>query len=256
MAGMDNIDIKRRWEIEEEKSFTGWDFSHLDNRMQEEELPWNYMEIINRYQLRNYRLLDMGTGGGEFLLTLEHPYSNTFVTESYLPNVDLCKKKLGSLGIDVRQVIDDSDLPFDNESIDIIINRHESYDVKEVFRVLKRNGIFITQQVGAMNNLEFSNLLLDGNRIKNLDHSFEVQVENAKDIGFEILDAEEYFPYIKFFDVGALVYFAKIIEWEFQGFSVERCFEKLLELHSRIESNGFVESMEHRFLIVAKKIMD
>jgi SAM-dependent methyltransferase len=196
---------------------------------------------------------DMGTGGGEFLLTIEHPYPNTSVTESYLPNVDLCKKKLGGLGIDVRQVIDDSNLPFENESFDIIINRHESYDIREVFRVLKRNGIFITQQVGAMNNLEFSNSLLDDNRIKNLDYSFEVQVENAKDTGFEVLEAEEYFPFLKFFDVGALVYFTRIIEWEFPGFSVERCFEKLLGLQSMVESNGFVESVEHRFLIVAQK---
>jgi SAM-dependent methyltransferase len=195
----------------------------------------------------------MGTGGGEFLLTLKHPYSNTFVTESYLPNVELCKKKLGSLGINVRQVIDDSDLPFENESIDIIINRHESYDAREVFRVLKRNGIFITQQVGAMNNLEFSNSLLDDNRIKNLDHTLEVQIRNAKDAGFEILEKEEYFPFLKFFDVGALVYFAKIIEWEFPGFSVERCFEKLLEMNSLTELNGFVESVEHRVLIVAQK---
>lgn len=253
---MDNISIKRKWEIEEEKGFIGWDFSHLDNRIQEEELPWNYKAIINRYLHDHYKLLDMGTGGGEFLLTLKHPYSKTYVTESYLPNVDLCKKKLGKLGIDVRQVTNDSDLPFDNESIDMIINRHESYDVKEVFRVLKRNGIFITQQVGAMNNLEFSNSLLGTNRIQNPDHAFEVQVENARDVGFEILEAEEYFPFLRFFDIGALVYFAKIIEWEFPEFSVERCFEKLLSLQSIVESNGCVESVEHRFLIVAKKVED
>jgi hypothetical protein len=57
---MERIDIKRKWEAEEEKSFTGWDFSHLDNRIQEEELPWNYKEIINRYLRDYYRLLDIG----------------------------------------------------------------------------------------------------------------------------------------------------------------------------------------------------
>ena len=38
----------------------------------------------------------MGTGGGEFLLTLDHPFYNTVVTESYPPNVlTICNYKEG-----------------------------------------------------------------------------------------------------------------------------------------------------------------
>ncbi|MFZ5966929.1 MAG: hypothetical protein ACOYVK_07115 [Bacillota bacterium] len=53
--------------------------------------------------------------------------------------------------------------------------------------------------------------------------------------------------------MGALVYFTKIIEWEFPGFSVEKCFDKLCKLHDKIEQHGFIDSIEHRFLIVAYK---
>lgn len=32
----------------------------------EEDLPWDYKEFISKYLKPNYKLLDMGTGGGEF----------------------------------------------------------------------------------------------------------------------------------------------------------------------------------------------
>ena len=71
--------------------------------------------------------------------------------------------------------------------------------------------------------------------------------------GFAILKADEYFPKLTFFDVGALVYYAKIIEWEFPNFTVDSCFKQLCLLQSIIEKQGFVESEEHRFVIVSQK---
>ncbi|WP_442863859.1 methyltransferase domain-containing protein [Anaeromicrobium sp.] len=66
----------------------------------------------------------MGTGGGEFLLSLNHPYEKTAVTEAWEPNVKLCKEKLLPLGICVRQAHEDNELPFEDNSFDMIINRH------------------------------------------------------------------------------------------------------------------------------------
>ena len=44
----------------------------------------------------------------------------------------------------------------DDNEFDIVINRHESYNEKELFRILKPNGLFITQQVGAYNNKDLA----------------------------------------------------------------------------------------------------
>lgn len=65
--------------------------------------------------------------------------------------------------------------------------------------------------------------------------------------------SNEMHPKLKFYDVGAVVYFAKIIEWEFPDFSVEKCFNELCKLQQELEENGFISSTEHRFIIVAKK---
>lgn len=48
------------------------------------------------------QLLDYDTGGGEFLLSLGHPYRNTAATEGYPPNVELCRQVLLPLGVDFR----------------------------------------------------------------------------------------------------------------------------------------------------------
>jgi SAM-dependent methyltransferase len=251
---MKKNDLKISWKNEEERVFIGWDFTCLNDRIIEEELPWDYRTIVHNHLKPEDVLLDMGTGGGEFLLTLNHPYDRTYVTEAYSPNIELCHNKLGSLGIHVSEVLEDDVLPYEDESMDIIINRHESYDIYEVYRVLKKGGIFITQQVGGENNLVLSNRICNSKiRFNDLKNTLKHQILEFDAAGFAIINSGEHFPEIKFLDTGALVYFAKIIEWEFIDFSVDSCFEELLKVEKEISDNGFVSSKEHRYFIEAKK---
>lgn len=99
------IDI---WKREESVAHIhGWDFSHIEGRYTEEtDLPWNYQNIILDYLKPEMKLLDIDTGGGEFLLSLRHPYVKTSATEAYPPNIQLCKETLLPLGIDFRAVME------------------------------------------------------------------------------------------------------------------------------------------------------
>ncbi|WMJ87990.1 hypothetical protein [Anaerocolumna sp. MB42-C2] len=74
-----------------------------------------------------------------------------------------------------------------------------------------------------------------------------------EDARFEIIRAEEAYRPIQFYDVGAFVWFAHIIEWEFPDFSVEKCFSQLLEMQRIIEKSGKIKGTIHRYLIIAKK---
>jgi len=245
--------LREEWLAEEQAAFQGWDFSHLDGRMKEEDLPWDYREIIRRHLRPEYRLLDMGTGGGEFLLSLKHPYQNTYVTEAYPPNVRLCTEQLAPLGITVRQIHDDSAIPYSDEEFDIVLNRHGAFDAREVFRVLSPNGLFITQQVGGENNRALSELLISGYMPQFTLHNLAETQSLVRDAGFVVVQCGESYPKLLFSDIGAIVYFAKIIEWEFPGFSVQRCFNALMGLQKTIEEQAYVESREHRFFLVCKK---
>ncbi len=244
--------LKEQWLREEQHYFKGWNFSHLADGWEEEGLPWDYKELISQYLKSEHQLLDMGTGGGEFLMTLGHPYRNTAVTEAWEPNVELCKNTLEPLGICVKPIVDDARLPFDDNMFDVIINRHEAYDVREIKRILKPGGIFITQQVGGKNNIDLSRRIIENYTSEYADFCLAKEIQKFTQHDFKSLFMQEYFPYLRFFDVGAVVYYAKIIEWEFPGFSVENHENQLKALQKTLEKTGYIESLEHRFVMVAE----
>ena len=235
--------LRNIWKQEEEAAHIhGWDFSHIHGRYEEEnDLPWDYEEIVRQYLCRNLNIMDYDTGGGEFLLSLHHPYGRTAATEGYPPNVELCRKKLLPLGINFRECDDPSNIPFENESFDLIINRHGDFDERELFRILRQNGLFITEQVGGDNDRDLVEMVLPETD-KPFPHlNLTEQRKHFETAGFEIVRAEEAYRPIKFYDVGAFVWFAHIIGWEFPGFSVDQCFEQLLKMQDTIEKEGRIE---------------
>ncbi|MBR5519088.1 MAG: class I SAM-dependent methyltransferase [Clostridia bacterium] len=243
------------WEAEEAIAHIhGWDFSHIHGRYSEEEdLPWDYATVIRRYLREDMRILDYDTGGGEFLCSLNHPPHLTAATEGYPPNVELCRQELLPLGIDFRPCSDPARIPFEDESFDVILNRHGDFCPTELYRLLKKGGIFITQQVGEDNERELVEMLLPGTE-KPFSHlNLREQKQAFIDAGFTILDEGESFRPIRFTDIGALVWFARIIEWEFPNFSVARCFDRLMHLQKTLDQGGKIEGTTHRYLIVAQK---
>ena len=252
---MDRERLRAIWKREEEAAHIhGWDFSHIRGRYEaEHDLPWSYEELVRGRLKREMRLLDYDTGGGEFLLSLGHPCENTAATEGYPPNAALCEERLLPLGIDFRVCGDPAHIPFEDEAFDLILNRHGSFDPKETFRLLRRGGVFITEQVGGGNDRDLVEMVLPGTE-KPFPHlTLERQRRSFEDAGFHILKGEEAYRPIRFYDVGAFVWFARIIEWEFPGFSVDRCFERLMNMQEMIERMGKIEGVIHRFLLIAGK---
>lgn len=252
---MNSEKLREEWLAEESSAHIhGWDFSHLDGRYaQEDILPWDYKTEVLAALCPDSRILDMDTGGGEFLLSLGHPHHLTAAIENYPPNVELCKKTLLPLGIDFKAAAADGPLPFPDKSFDLVLNRHGSFDPKEVFRVLKPGGIFLTQQVGEDNDRELVELVLPGQEKIYGGWSMEPVAQSLKSVGFTVQKQDEAFVPIRFFDTGALVWFARIIEWEFVDFSVDRCFDRLLQVEAQIRRDGEVSGSAHRFLLKAQK---
>lgn len=65
---------------------------------------------------------------------------------------------------------------------------------------------------------------------------------------------KEAFRPIKFFDVGALVWFAKVLPWEFCNFTVDAHLQELLSLQKELEQKGMIKGTIHRYIMVAQKI--
>src|SRR5256884_5726182 len=144
--------------------FSGWDFSHITatGRMVEAPLSWSYASKLLMPLRRATSLLDMGTGGGEYLSRLQPLPPFTCATEGYAPNVPIARQRLEPLGVKVYEVSDHHRLPFAENEFDLVINRHEYYDPQEVMRILKPGHQFITQQVGGSNDVELLQMLRGG----------------------------------------------------------------------------------------------
>ena len=220
---------KTLWQEEEAQAHIhGWDFSHIQGRFEEEhDLPWNYRTLVQEYLQDDMLLLDCDTGGGEFLLSLGHPPEKTAAAEGYPPNAALCRETLLPLGV--------------------------AFDPAELFRVLKPGGLFLTEQVGEDNDRDLVERVLPGTPKPFPHKNLQEQRAAFETAGFRILRGEEAFRPIFFYDVGAFVWFARVIEWEFPGFSVERCFDRLLAMQETLEKTGAVQGTIHRYLIAARK---
>ena len=252
---MKTEELRKLWKAEEAIAhIKGWDFSHIEGRYtSEDSLPWDYRAAILENLHPQMQLLDIDTGGGEFLLSLNHPHSSTAAMENYPPNVALCAETLLPLGIDFRPGSGNGPLPFEDCRFDLVINRHGDFNAREIFRILKPGGLFITQQVGADNDRELVKLLCGDLPPAFPEQHLAIAEEKFRRAGFALLQGQEAFTPIRFYDVGAFVWFARIIQWEYPGFSVDTHFDRLLEAQQLLETQGVIEGLTHRFFLMAQK---
>jgi len=236
-----------------QQPFSGWDFSYIKDRIVTEPFTWSYSAKIIPFVRTANSLLDMGTGGGEFLFSLQPLPKHTFATEAYEPNVPVAKKRLEPIGCKVVQISEISPLPFEDEQFDLIINRHEEYSSSEIFRILKSGGYFITQQVGSNNDYELNRYLGDFSEEEHANWNLDYAVNELQDAGLTILEKKDDTPKTRCFDIGAIIYYLLAIPWQIPDFSVEKYREKLFELHLEILEKEYIELTSTRFLIVAKK---
>ncbi|MGM7700763.1 class I SAM-dependent methyltransferase [Pseudalkalibacillus sp. Hm43] len=234
-----------------EKPFEGWDFSFLidTGRVASEPLPWSYGSKVLPYIRHSENMLDMGTGGGELLSKLQPLPQNTWATEGYAPNLSIATGRLTPLGVSVVPIEEEEPLPFHDEQFDLIINKHESYSVKEVMRILKPGGRFITQQVGGQDATRLNELLGEDTDFGYSYWTLEYARKELEQSGFEVEEAYESFPYVRFYDIGAVLYHLKAIPWQVPNFSVQSHLSELMKMEEMIQEKGYLDVSEHRFYL-------
>lgn len=235
--------------------FSGWDFSWVTDtgRMSSGVLPWSYASVILPYLWRAQTLADLGTGGGEFLASMRPLPAQTYATEGYPPNVLVARARLEPFGVQVFPTDESETLPFAEATLDLIINRHESYRPEEVYRALRPGGHYITQQVDGPTQKVVSDWLGVPFDVGWANWTLDVAARGLEGAGFTILDRREASHPTRFYDIGALVYYLKTIPWQIPGFTVARYRDALLALHERIQADGYLEHQSARFLLVARK---
>ena len=244
-----------KWKAEEIEPFSGWDFTYLDGRIIDDSVSWNYNSQIIEELRKADSVLDLGTGGGEKLLELKAFLpKHTCATEGYKPNLILSQDRLKPLGIIVKESNSclDEILPYKDNEFSLVINRHTAFNIKEIERVLKPGGIFITQQVDGMDMDDFSNVF--GFKQPWPFFNMNFMLDKIKETNLTVVTADEWVGKRIFKDVGAIVYFSKAIPWIVpENFSVENYKDTLFLLQDKITNGELLEFTQKRFLLKVRK---
>lgn len=233
--------------------FRGWDFSSLRGRARESTPPWDYGALVRQAARGVRRLLDLDTGGGEFLARLLPLGGFVAATEGHGPNVSAAAGLLRGRGAalvctasapdNVDQAGTDpgssgSALPFRDGSFDLVIDRHSSYWPGEVWRVLRPGGRFLTQQRGQWGSSGADWAELFGRAAPRPPFDAATAAGRLREAGFAVDVARDADTPTTFHDLAAVVYYLRAIPWVVDGFDPVRDRDALDRIHAIILNEG------------------
>lgn len=243
---------------------SGWDFTRFGSRATAEPASWDFTGKAASLVTRAESVLDMGTGGGEWLSGILDPHRPPFVlaTEGWRPNVPVAARRLAGHGVpvveyegapdNVEQVEGGTEgaLPFSVKAFDLVLNRHESYRPAEVARILRPGGVFLTQQVADGWSDDLHDLLgLPHPTPSGFTHAFAVA--QAKAGGLTVTDGGEGCDRWRITDVAPLVWYVRITSWAVPGFDPAEHRPLWTRIQRRIDDDGPLVLSEPRFWFTA-----
>ena len=238
----------------EAMSVEGWDFGWLDGRATEERPSWGYQRLLRKRLASATAALDIQTGGGEALAGVgaENFPPTMIATEGWPPNIARATALLDPLGAVVVASPDEAPLPFAHATFDLVSSRHPAtVHWSEIARVLKPGGTYFAQHVGSRTNVEISEYFLGHSEPSDSRHH-DVEADQARAAGFEVVQCRNERLRLEFFDVGAMVFFLRKVIWTVPDFTVDPYRERLRDLHDQIERDGVFHSTMSRTLIEAR----
>ncbi len=229
-------------------------------------MPWNYDELVLKRARQSPDLLDLDTGGGEWLASLSYRPDLTVATESYPPNVSVAAHRLHPLNVNVVQIEGAPDnnaqrvpetrgqLPFRDGSIHLVVNRHASFVAAEVSRILAPAGLFITQQFEGPTDDDFYRILgLPSPPPTRRKWNLSLATSQVEAAGLRVTGSGEADLVTSFADIGALAWYLKAIPWTVPGFTIPRFRDRLKELHSQVIGTGPLRVRQSQFWLEACK---
>ena len=230
----------------------GWDFSRLAGRFEADEPYWDFDEECRAALMVAVRVADLGTGGGERLIALletagRAPEREVVATEGWEPNLAVARRNLEPYGVPVRRHDVDAGepLPFADDSLDLVIARHENVNTHEVARVLAPGGRFLTQQVDGREAHEFREWF--GGEPLHTDVTLANVEGELCAAGLRIEAAEEWAGQMTFADALTVVEYLALVPWDVPGFSVDGNIDEL----KRLDAARPIVVTQRRFRLVA-----
>lgn len=238
----------------EAAQIAGWDFGWLDGRAIEERPTWRYFDQVSERVSEVSSMLEVQAGTGAMAGSLLFLPAMAVATEGFEPNVAVAAARLRPRGAHLVVTSQRTPgLPFHEESFELVISRHpiDSW-WQEIARVLRPEGSYFAQHVGPHSLRSLSEFLMGPLPATSKRHP-DSERQAAETAGLTVRTLMVEWPRTAFFDVGAVVYFLRLVPWIVPDFTVERYRPELHRLHDVVEREGRFETTASRMLIDARK---
>lgn len=234
----------------------GWDFSKINYT--HEVVPWKYCDIVQNYLKPTSYVLDIGTGGGEIFIEFSSFFKKGVGIDSALDMIQKAKENIPAYLEDKISflVMSAEKLKFPNDTFDIVLNRHAPLHPKEIIKVLKPSGFFITEQVGPKNTENICNIFgcgVGGEYEIDPEQNIDKIIDVFKNNGCKIIDYKEYNVKYWFSDIESLIFWLKGIPIP-EDFHIEKHWRQVNIIINNYTTPEGIETNEHRILIIIKKI--
>lgn len=232
----------------------GWDFGWLDGRAVEERPSWRYFDRVVERAATVGTLLELQAGTGAMFGTLPAVPSLAVATEGFPPSLAVAAPRLQARGVHLIATSQTyAGLPIAGETFELVISRHPIEPWwTEIARVLQPGGSYFAQHVGPHSLRSLSEFFMGPLPEASRRHP-ELEQRAASDAGLVVQTMELERLRTAFFDIGAVVYFLRLVPWIVPNFSVSRYRGALRDLHGVIQRDGAFETTASRVLVDARK---
>lgn len=200
----------KEFNYEEVAKEIGWNFSKAKYHV-EQDVAYDYYKAVVQEITPQTKLLDIGCGSAE-------KSCRYFAFAKQVVGIDAEPEMLKRARANaVKYYGEKADkfqfqtgdcfgvFEFVDQEFDLVVSRHCGANMSEVFRVLKKNGVFVSEDIDRDDCLELKNYFSRGQNYGKEELEKQVVMNECLKIGFskiELLNFEQH----EFYDVESLVY--------------------------------------------------
>lgn len=231
----------------------GWDFSNV--KCVSEGTKWDLYSEVIKICKKSDILLDIGTGGGEAILSLAGSALLLVGIDQSTGMIETATRNSAKSGIpNVRFLkMDAENLEFPDGFFNVVSCRHSEFSAKEIAKVLIKGGTFLTQQVSENDKLNikkaFGRGQALGTKAGTLKHRY---ITELSDTGFRDIQAFEY-NIIEYYQTAEdLIFLLKHTPIIPRFGQAEADFQILQQFIKENQTEKGIRTNSERFVITAK----
>lgn len=232
----------------------GWDFSKL--KTVSEGVKWDFYNEVIQSCKQSDLLLDIGTGGGEALITIA---DSALVLVGIDLSAGMIETATNNLKISNKPNIrflqmDAEKLNFPEYFFNVVSCRHSGFNAQEIARVLVNDGVFLTQQVSENDKLNIKEAFGRGQALGSKKGSLKAQyITELSEAGFTDIQSFEFNATVYYQTPEDLIFLLKHTPIVPNFGQTESDFQILQQFIMDNQTERGIRTNSERFMIIARK---